>query len=410
MTDRLNLWGAGPSARYDELIAPYRPVLQNIAAGAVNREREHVLPRDEIAALKALGLPALRLPRELSGSGATLPELFALLIELSAADPNLTNAFRSHFGVVEDLLISRDQAWRDIWFSRIRDGQTFGSALSETGGAALGRFGTTATRDGEHWRINGRKFYTTGSLYAEWLNLGVSLPDGSQARLVVPTDAEGVQIIDDWDGFGQQLSASGTIILTEVLASDEQFQPTSTRFLYSNGFFQTVHLATLAGIGRSAANEVATLLRNRKRVYGRGNASVASQDAQLLAVIGEVRAAAYAAASITLTAAAALERAHQGILRDTDASDLAQLRREAEFEVNQAVTVVTDLILKATTTLFDALGASALLREHGLDRHWRNARTLCSHNPRIYHARIVGDWAVNGTEPVAHGGVGIASA
>ena len=35
----------------------------------------------------------------------------------------------------------------------------------------------------------------------------------------------------------------------------------------------------------------------------------------------------------------------------------------------------------------------------GLDRHWRNARTLASHNPRIYKHRIIGDFAVNGTPP-----------
>lgn len=55
----------------------------------------------------------------------------------------------------------------------------------------------------------------------------------------------------------------------------------------------------------------------------------------------------------------------------------------ANIEVSQTVTVVTDLVLDATTRLFDALGASAAKREHGLDRHWRSARTLASHNPRV---------------------------
>ena len=45
-------------------------------------------------------------------------------------------------------------------------------------------------------------------------------------------------------------------------------------------------------------------------------------------------------------------------------------------------------------------GASATLRTRGLDRHWRNARTAASHNPAIYKQRILGDHAVNGTEPV----------
>lgn len=60
---------------------------------------------------------------------------------------------------------------------------------------------------------------------------------------------------------------------------------------------------------------------------------------------------------------------------------------------------MTDLVLEGATVLFDALGASATKKSHGLDRHWRNARTISSHNPRIYRERIVGDFAVNGTLP-----------
>jgi alkylation response protein AidB-like acyl-CoA dehydrogenase len=60
---------------------------------------------------------------------------------------------------------------------------------------------------------------------------------------------------------------------------------------------------------------------------------------------------------------------------------------------------VSELVLRATTHLFDALGASATSTAKGLDRHWRNARTVSSHNPLVYKARIVGDWAINGTQP-----------
>jgi alkylation response protein AidB-like acyl-CoA dehydrogenase len=56
-------------------------------------------------------------------------------------------------------------------------------------------------------------------------------------------------------------------------------------------------------------------------------------------------------------------------------------------------------VLEATTGLFDALGASAVKEGLGLDRYWRNARTIASHNPRIYRDRIVGAFAVNGTAP-----------
>jgi alkylation response protein AidB-like acyl-CoA dehydrogenase len=85
-------------------------------------------------------------------------------------------------------------------------------------------------------------------------------------------------------------------------------------------------------------------------------------------------------------------------LRD-DAEAFKAAVNSAELESAQAQSVIIDLVLEAATIAFDALGASAIKRDAGLDRHWRNARTLASHNPRIYKERIVGDYAVNGTPP-----------
>ena len=78
-------------------------------------------------------------------------------------------------------------------------------------------------------------------------------------------------------------------------------------------------------------------------------------------------------------------------LRESLRADVARRMRRRH--------IVTDLILESTAIVFDALGASATLRPAGLDRYWRNARTISSHNPRIYKDRIVGDFAVNGTLP-----------
>jgi hypothetical protein len=33
-----------------------------------------------------------------------------------------------------------------------------------------------------------------------------------------------------------------------------------------------------------------------------------------------------------------------------------------------------------------------------LHRHWRNARTIASHNPTIYKARAIGDVEINGAD------------
>lgn len=391
-------WGAGPSARYEELAQTFRPVFRRIAETAVEREIAHRLPRDELGWLKEAGFTKLRLPVEEGGFGASLPELFNLLIELSTADSNVTNALRAHFGFTEEVLNSPFADYRARWVKRIAAGETTGSGFSEAGDSKVGHFSTRLVRTDGGWRIDGEKYYTTGSLFADWINVAADDDNGELIFAQIPTNAPGVSIIDDWDGFGQQLTASGTAKFAGVSIPDDLVNPQRTRFSYSLAFYQLVHLATLAGIGRAASADVARLVSARRRVFSHGNADRAGADPQILQVVGKVRASAYGAGATVLKAAEALQRVYDkrgDNLPDEQNLDVAV----ADLEVNQGVTVVTNLILDATSVLFDALGASAARRGIGLDRHWRNARTLSSHNPRIYRERIVGDFAVNGTLP-----------
>ncbi|WP_158930490.1 acyl-CoA dehydrogenase family protein [Acidisphaera sp. S103] len=395
MTMAANAWGTPPSLTYDRLAEPFRPIFQRIAAEAVQRDRERRLPHDQLAWLRQAGFTALRIPVEHGGLGATLPELFGLLSELAEADSNLTQALRAHFGFVEDLLNTADTAWRDRWYQRIVAGETVGSGWSETGNETVGKLSTTLTRDGDHWRINGQKFYTTGSYFADWIGAGAVDGDGDTVSALVSTRAEGVDVIDDWDGFGQKMTGSGTAKFADSPVDDDQVRPASERFVYRIAFFQLVHLATLAGIGRAAANEVAQAVAERPRTYSHAAAAASRQDPQVLQVVGRVRALAYAAGAIVAKAAQATQTAFEAG-QGTDAGLALAL---SEIEVAQAQVVVPRLILDAATILFDALGASASRGSRGFDRHWRNARTLSSHNPLIYKERIIGDYAVNGTPP-----------
>ncbi|WP_206243936.1 acyl-CoA dehydrogenase family protein [Novosphingobium terrae] len=391
-------WGAGPSARYEQLAAPFRPVFQRIREDAAIRDTRRRLPFDELEWLKQARFTTLRVPESHGGQGVTLPELINLLIELSEADPNITNILRPHIGFTEDLLNSSHEAFRNRWLERIVAGDTFGNGFSETGGN-VGAVTTSLVRDGEDYRLDGKKYYTTGTLFADWTNMGAVDENGDPTGAVIPTSAQGVQIIDDWNGFGQMLTGSGTTVFDQVRVPPELVNPEKGRARYVGAFFQLVHLATLAGIGRAAANDVARLIQERSRAYGHGNAAAARDDPQILAVVGKVRGAAYAAGAITLKVAEALQRVYDyNQSREVEAEEWAGAI--ADVEINEAVTVVSQLVLGAATDLFDGLGASGTSRDHALDRHWRNARTITSHNPRIYRDRIVGAFAVNGTLPV----------
>ncbi len=389
-------WGAGPTTRYGALAARFRPLFDTFREGAARRDRERQLPFDEFAQLKQAGFGALRVPVDQGGAGASLPELFALLIELSEAESNLTQAMRAHFGFTEDVLMSGDAARQDRWLGRIGRGGMFGGAWSEVGDAQLAAFSTRVTGSGGDLWLDGTKYYTTGSLFADWIDVGATDAADEGIGVVVSRHAPGVQILDDWDGVGQALTASGTAIFTHAPVEAADITRAGDRFGYAPAFFQLVQLATIAGIGRALANELSSAVAKRARTYTHAAASRSSQDPQVLQVVGRVRGAAYAAGAIVLKVAEAVQRSADA---RTNPEAFATAVQIAELETAQAQSVVIDLVLQAATSAFDALGASAVKRDAGLDRHWRNARTLASHNPRIYKERIVGDYAVNGTPP-----------
>lgn len=392
--------------QYAALAAEFRPIFARIREGAQAREQQRELLFEPLQWLKDVRFGALRVPVEAGGYGATLPQFFALLTELSAADSNVTQALRGHFGFVESVLTSTDSEKKQRWFARLEQGQWVGNAWSEPGEAKQGTFSTRIEREGDHYRLNGTKYYTTGSLYADWINTGVSDEQGVWVNVVVDRHAGGVTVEDDWDGFGQRLTASGTTHFRHVPVSAEELTRHEAATSLDPAFYQLVHLATLTGIGHAAAQDVAGAVRARKRTYSHGNASRAAQDPQILQVVGEVYSAVYGANAIVAQGARALQRASEAAGKG-EAADRAN--QQAELDIAQAQTVVSALILDAVTHLFDALGASATASVQGLDRYWRNARTLVSHNPRVYKARIVGDYAVNGTAPGYQWRIGTAS-
>ncbi|MDH2497528.1 acyl-CoA dehydrogenase family protein [Acinetobacter baumannii] len=393
------VWGEGPSERYDELASNFRPTFARIKEGALIREQQHILPYEQLQWLKDIGFTRLRLPKTHGGFDATIPELFALLIELAEADSNLPQALRVHFGFTEDVLVSKDKAFQQRWLNRIANGETVGSAWSEGGKESIDQFETHLYRDSEgKIRVKGKKYYTTGSLYADWVDVGVTDLKRESGSVVVRREDEGVEIVDDWNGFGQQLTASGTAYFHDVLVDEAEILPDDDRFKYSAAYYQLVQLAIITGLGRAATYDVSQGVAKRTRNYTHANAQFVKQDPQILQVVGQIRGAAYSAGAIVEKVAQSLQRAYLAAFQNNE-----QLEEEqnalAELESAQSQTVITDLILNTSTILFDALGASATDKDLGLDRYWRNVRTLASHNPRVFKNRIVGDFSVNGTLP-----------
>lgn len=385
---------------YQTLAERFRPIFQRIASGAVEREQTRALPFEPIQWLKDAGFGAVRVPVEYGGGGASLPQLFELLIELAEADSNVPQALRGHFAFAEDRLNAAPGAARDLWFKRFVDGDIVGCAWTEIGNVAIGDVITKVSPDGDQWKLNGEKFYSTGSIFSDWIDVYAQRSDtGADVIAATRTRQPGVVQSDDWDGFGQRTTGSGTSRFTDAVVEADNLIDFATRFKYQTAFYQLVLLATLAGIGRAALNDVAHQVRVRKRIYSHGNAAHVSQDAQIQQVVGEVAALVYAAEASAIKAAFPAQRAYLARFGGNDVVE-REANVVAEIESAKAQVVVSELIQRATSELFNALGASDVREGKSLDRHWRNARTVSSHNPVIYKARIVGDWVINGTDPL----------
>ncbi|GAB3267279.1 acyl-CoA dehydrogenase family protein [Arthrobacter pigmenti] len=379
---------------YETVAAKYRPIFDRIAESAVQREQDRVLPYEQIGWLKDAGFGAARIPVEFGGDGLSWPQFSRLLIELGTADSNIPQALRAHTALVEEHLFHHSKHDRSVWFERFAAGQIAGNAWTEPG---AGGTATVLEETAEGLRLTGRKFYTTGTIFADWIDATAQRPDGSTVSVTVSTKADGVTTFDDWDGFGQRLTGSGTTIFESAHVEPEHVSDFETRFPYQTALFQQILLITLAGIGKAVQRDVADAVRERKRAFSHGNADLVRYDAQVQQVVGEITAKVYAAEATTIRVAESLERAYQTRLLDDEAQVDGKIA--AELESGQGQIVLSNIIPEVAGALFNVLGASSTSAGRALDRHWRNARTVATHNPFIYKARVIGDWVINGNEP-----------
>jgi alkylation response protein AidB-like acyl-CoA dehydrogenase len=375
-------------------------LLARIGEGAEEREREQRPPFEVISWIKEAGLGRLRVPVHEGGAGATVREFFETLIALAEADSNAAHILRTHYWFVEQQVQSADPDARARGLALVNSNAIVGNAFSEQSKRPVGLYFDTAfTPDGDGYRLDGTKYYSTGSIYSDYAQVWASAPNGRIAGAVIPVDRKGVTIADDWDGFGQRLTGTGTTILDNVRIEPEEYfdlgepdgeQPPS----YQGAFLQLYLQALTAGVLRSVRNDAVALVKRRTRNFSHAAApQTPADDRQVLQVVGEIAADAFAAEAIVLLAAEQIQRAADSVIDGVPSVATADAAQHAAAQAKVAI----DRFSYATAAkLFDVGGASATQSAYNLDRHWPNARTISTHNPTFLKASAVGDHIVNG--------------
>ncbi|MEJ3403271.1 hypothetical protein WDJ51_00865 [Rathayibacter sp. YIM 133350] len=375
----------------------FRELLASVRVGAYDREKNRTLLHAEVAQLRELGFTRLRLPRGRGGAGLGFEELFSRLIDLSAADSSLGHLYRGHIAFVEGVLIEGiDEPDAAVWVERIARGDLVGNAQSERQETAA--ITTRLDREDGVIRLTGTKYYTTGSIYADWIHLS-ALDGDERVAVTVRTAVAGVRSVDDWDGFGQLLTGSGTTTFEQVLVDPADIRRSGDdpgHWQYIAAVFQLSLLAVVAGIAQRALEDTVDFVRPRRRIFGFPGETPPRDDELTQSIVGRLSSVAYGARALVLGAARELE-ALQGRLLDGSAAQGEQ--QAAMLDVFRVQQLVLPLVLDGLTELFEVGGASAVSRTIGLDRHWRNARTIASHNPAIQRCRALGQFELNGTLP-----------
>ena len=388
-----------PVIRSDaEALNVARELAAHFKRESVVRDRERRLPHDELELFSHTGLWGITVPKAYGGAGVSNVTLAQVVAIIAAADASLGQIPQNHFYALEVLRVNGSDTQKERLYAEVLAGQRFGNALAELGTKTAHERTTHLVTAETGYRINGRKFYATGALYAHRIPTSVVDDHGVHLLAFVRRGSEGLNVIDDWSGFGQRTTGSGSVVFDNVFVAREDVIPFQTAFERPTPvgpLAQILHAAIDTGIARAAFEDSLHFVRTKTRPWIDATTDIASEDPLTLKSFGHL--------SVRLHAAEALlERAGE-YLDTAQANPTANTVAEASIAVAEVRALSTEISLAAGSTLFELAGSQATLAEHGLDRHWRNARVHTLHDPVRWKYHAVGNYYLNGENPPLRG-------
>jgi SfnB family sulfur acquisition oxidoreductase len=368
-----------------ELAAHFRPE-------ASLRDARRQLPFAEIEKYSASGLWALTVPKEYGGPAVSIATLAEVTAIISEADSSIGQIPQNHYYMLEVVRANGTADQKQQIYELVLSGARLGNALSEVGTKTVGHYKTRIYRQANHFIVSGRKYYSTGALFAHYIPIVARDETDDLLLAIVRPDDSGVQVIDDWESFGQRTTGSGSTVLDDVSVQPEWVLPYEQAFRVPTAvgpIGQIVHAAIDLGIARAAINE----LRNFLRSIRRGESVTA--DPLAVSIYGDLVVQLHAAEAL-------LERAGHIVdflLADTCESTLAL----ASVAVAEAKAATTQIALFSTNQLFELGGLDSTAEALNLNRHWRNARAHTLHDPVRWKYMAVGNYYLNEVYPPRHG-------
>jgi SfnB family sulfur acquisition oxidoreductase len=380
-----------------EALAIARVLAQKFAVGAAERDRNRILPKAELDEFSGHGLWAISIPKAFGGAGLKHTTIIEMFRTIAEADPSIAQIAHNHFCVVDAIRLEGSEKQKARYFEEVLKGKRFGNAFSEAGTKDVKDFQTKIEPDGNDFLVNGKKFYSTGALFADYIPTAAVNADKNGLLVIIPRETPGLTVIDDWSGFGQRVTASGSVVLENVRVKSDWIVPAYRAYdrpTLTGPLSQIIQAAIDGGIARSALNETVHFVRERSRPWIDSNVERASDDPLTISEVGNIAIRVHAAEALLARAARLFDAA--------DSEPNEEGVAEVAVAVNEAKVLTAEAAILATNKLFELAGTQSTLAKHGLDRHWRNARTHTLHDPVRWKYYGVGNYFLNNVLPPRH--------
>jgi alkylation response protein AidB-like acyl-CoA dehydrogenase len=375
-----------PGAR---LVALAESLAEEFATRAGKHDREASYPFESFETLRRERYFAAPVPEEHGGLGVTsVHDVLVASSRLARGDASLAIGVNMHLTALLNVVrrwqmaIAGGNERRAAAFARsmelvARDGVVMAAAISEPA-QDLTRPSTTAVRTESGWRVNGRKIFCTMSPAANVLYTAVTFAgeDGVEryGYALIPADAPGVTVHDDWDALGMRASGSNSVTLTDVDLPESALRggfPVGAAVPYMERNLTAGLFHASASLGIAEASDS---LANRK-IVERGRA-LEDTRARLLAAENAIE---LSASRGVFSRAATLIDDHYAANPTSDGSDeeLTGLFAEAQA----AKTFVNEAAARVVERALALSGGAGYLNGSPIARAYRDVRAGAFMNP-----------------------------
>ncbi|HEX5740291.1 MAG TPA: acyl-CoA dehydrogenase family protein [Pilimelia sp.] len=363
------------------------------AARAAAHDAAGTFPEADFADLRDAGLFGLLVPAAAGGAGAGFATYVEVAHALARGSGATALVYNMHASVTGALAAVTDElaadlgvgdaalAARDAALAAAAAGRWYAVAMSErVAGSRLSRLDTAYVRDGDGYRITGRKSFCSGAGHADAYLVAARAGD-AVSQFLVPADTPGLTVVPTWDALGMRATCSHDLAVdvrvpAAALLGGVEGLALAVAALMPHWMVAS-YAAVYVGVARAAVDAAVAHVRER------GTAELPAVRAR----IGRADAAVAAARQVVQEAARRVDAAPD------DPATRAWVWRAKLLSGDTAAEVAASMLAAA--------GTAATRRGNPLERLYRDARCGALQPPP---SDVCADWlgaAALGADPDA---------